>query len=424
VKWYHSIITKISLIFLLAIAGIIAILYTLMIHQMQRDLTNSEQIARFAIHSAYDERSRKINYKSLQNAGLVIVKNRELRKKILSNSMLLNTHQRTSSMMQNMMSSKMMKRVMNLSVRSIIYHKKMYIILKRRDRRVVVFETPFKKEIFPSILFPMLAILFVILLYIAIIKNILPLYTLKKKIKQFADGDYEIDCKSENRDEIGVLANEFNEAVQKIKSLRDSRQLFLRNIMHELKTPIAKGKFVTEITKDENLKLVLGNIFNRQESLISEFARIEKLNANELQLDTKEYLLEDIVDFAQDILNHDDSKIEKNLTPVKLKVDFELFGTALKNLLDNGINYSVDSKVKIYNDDKKITISNRGEELEFPLQNYAQPYFLKGKKQKSSRGLGFGLYIVWHIVKLHNMQIHYRRDNGRNIFEISLPSSF
>ncbi len=418
-KWYHSIITKISLIFFLAILGIIAILYTIANHQMQKDLRNAQQFARFAIHSAYNEISQKINYKSLRDTGLIIVKNRKLREKILSTNELSINHQRPNGMMRSMMNSRMMQRAMRLSIKSVIYHKKMYVILKRKNSRPVVLKTPFEKEIFSSVLFPVLAILSVILLYIAIIKNILPIYTLKNKIKQFADGDYDIECRSKNKDEIGVLANEFDEAVKKIKSLRDSRQLFLRNIMHELKTPIAKGKFVTEITKDKNLKLILENIFNRQESLIGEFARIEKLNANELQLDTKEYLLEDIIDFAQDILNQDNSKIEKNITPAKVKVDFELFGTALKNLLDNGINYSVDSKVKISNQNNKITISNKGAKLEFPLQNYAQPYFLKGKKQKSSRGLGFGLYIVWHIIKLHNMRIEYKREGNNNIFEIN-----
>ncbi len=375
---------------------------------MQKDLDNAEQLARYALHSSYDEFNRKINFKNLKNLGLRLVKDKDIRKKVLAKNLFFKTHKRVPNMMQ---------RMMGVNAKAVAYDKSIYIVVKRRNSKAMVFATSFKKEMFPSI-FPILSVLFVILLYIATIKNILPLYALRKKIKLFASGDYEIDCTSNNKDEIGILANEFNVAVIKIKNLRDSRQLFLRNIMHELKTPIAKGRFATEITQDMDLKKALQSIFNRQEYLIEEFARIEKLNANELKLDKKEYLLEDVIDFSLDILNHDKSQVIKHITKAKLTVDFELFGTALKNLLDNGINYSFDSKVKISNTSDEIIIENRGDKLEFPIENYAKPYFLKGQKQKSSRGLGFGIYIVLNILKLHDMPIVYKRDNDINLFII------
>ena len=375
---------------------------------MQKDLDNAEQLARYALHSSYDANNRKTNFKNLKDLGLRLVKDKDIRKKVFARNLFFKTHKRAPSMMQ---------RMMGMSIKAVAYDKKIYIVVKRRNAKATVFVTSFEKEIFPSV-FPILSVLFVILLYIATIKNILPLYTLRKKIKLFASGDYESDCASSNKDEIGILANEFNVAVKKIKNLRDSRQLFLRNIMHELKTPIAKGRFATEITQDMDLKKALQSIFNRQEYLIEEFARIEKLNANELKLDKKEYLLEDVIDFSLDILNHDKSQVMKDITKAKLTVDFELFGTALKNLLDNGINYSSDSKVKISNKSDEIIIENRGDKLEFPIENYAKPYFLKGQKQKSSRGLGFGIYIVLNILKLHDMPIVYKRDNDINLFII------
>ncbi len=410
-RWYHSIITKISLIFLFAVLGVFTISFAFANYQTKKDLENAEKFAIFAIQSSYDTTNRVLDFKKLQKSGLCVVKDQQIKKKLLSRRHFFRGHRKQISMMQKMM---------GIYIKPFVFGKHIYITIKRKKGRVVLFKTPFEREAFSPLLVSVFSILLIVMLYVVTIKNIIPLYALKKKIKQFADGDYEIDCSSKNRDEIGVLSNEFNEAVKKIKSLRDSRQLFLRNIMHELKTPITKGKFAVEITKDKNLKSALQNIFNRQEYLIEELARIEKLNANELQLDIKEYLLEDIVDFAEDILNHNQDQVIKNINLLKLRVDFELFGTAIKNLLDNGIKYSDDSKVNISNDDKKITISNRGEKLEFPLQNYAQPYFLKGTKQKSSRGLGFGLYIVWHILKLHNMKIEYRREEGINIFEILL----
>ena len=168
---------------------------------------------------------------------------------------------------------------------------------------------------------------------------------------------------------------------------------------------------------------ILRNSFKRQEALLEEFTRIEKLSADELKLDIKPYHIEDIVDFALDILEDKKEQITCKLTPTTLNVDFELFGVALKNLLDNGINYASDGKVCIENDLHSITISNTAPALEFELERYAQPYFLEGKKQKSARGLGFGLFITWHVIRLHGMKIEYQREGEINCFIIYFSSS-
>ena len=126
------------------------------------------------------------------------------------------------------------------------------------------------------------------------------------------------------------------------------------------------------------------------------------------------------MDFALDILDDKKEFITCKLSPMNLHVDFELFGVVLKNLLDNGLNYASDNRVSITNDAKSITISNKGVVLEFPLERYGEPYFLEGKKQKTSRGLGFGLFITWHVIRLHGMKITYQREGEINHFIISL----
>ncbi len=193
--------------------------------------------------------------------------------------------------------------------------------------------------------------------------------------------------------------------------------------MHELKTPITKGKLSCEMIEESSYQEILKNVFKRQEVLLNEFARIEKLSANEIALNKENYSLQDIVDYSLDILNHEKKSVTCNLTSMHLHVDFELFGTALKNLLDNGINYSDDLHVEIESTQNQIIISNRGKELEFPLERYSEPYFLEGKKQQSSRGLGFGLFITVNIIKLHDMKIEYNRQKNRNIFKIYVKKS-
>lgn len=409
-RWYHSIITRITLIFALALLGIGAIFFSLSIHERDNTLKRMHEYAHLAVRSALDPFTKQLDYDKLSDMGFIRVEDPRLQERILE----LPKPPRPFPPMKHM------EEKLRFGMYLVPQGMHIYAILLKKDDKPTILQVPFEKELFPQILFPLLTFAFVIVLYIGIIRSILPLKILREKIKHFANGDYDITCKSNKKDEIATLANEFDSAVVKIKSLRDSRQLFLRNIMHELKTPITKGKLAAEMIEDATYTNILQNVFKRQEVLLEEFSRIEKLSADELKLDIKRYHIEDVVDYALDILDDKHENITCNLTPAELNVDFELFGVVLKNLLDNGVNYAHDHRVTLFNDAKTITISNHAPVLEFPIERYSEPYFLEGKKQKSSRGLGFGLFITWHVIRLHGMKLDYKREGEMNHFVIHL----
>ncbi len=406
-KWYNSLITKITLIFALALIGVVAVLFIIHTQIKKTEIQNIHRLAEVVLQSNHNH--NKIDIKALKEAGFTLVQNNFLKQIILDRKRF----SQSSGRMGNPHTNKRFR------FKVIEYKRDFFIFIGRN----LIFQAPYRKDVFPKMIFPIGSILFIILLYIATIRSILPLYSLRQKVKEFSNGNYDIDCKSDKKDEIGILSNEFNNSVKKIKKIRDSRQLFLRNIMHELKTPITKGKLSCEMIEESNYQEILKNVFKRQEVLLNEFARIEKLSANEIALKKENYSLQDIVDYSLDILNHEEESVTYNLNPMLLHVDFELFGTAIKNLLDNGINYSDDLHVKIESNENQIIISNQGKELEFPLERYSEPYFLEGKKQQSSRGLGFGLFITINIIKLHNMKIEYNRQNNRNVFTIYVKKS-
>lgn len=406
-RWYNSIITRITLIFALALIGIGAIFFSLTMHERETNLRRMHDYSHLAVRSAIDPFTRQLDYNKLDEMGFTLVDDRKLQEKLL-----------TLPKPPHPFPVKQMEEKMRLGLYVVPYGIHIYAILQKRNDELIILQVPFEKEVFPQILFPFLTFAFVIFLYIGIIRSILPLKMLREKIKHFANGNYDITCKSTKKDEIAMLANEFESAVIKIKALRDSRQLFLRNIMHELKTPITKGKLAAEMIEDATYTKILQNVFKRQEALLEEFSRIEKLSSDELKLEIKHYHIEDVVDFALDILDDKQEHITCKLTPAELNVDFELFGVALKNILDNGVNYSTDHHVFLCNDAKSITISNKGPALEFSLERYAETYFLEGKKQKSSRGLGFGLFITWHVIRLHGMKLAYKHEGDTNYFYI------
>ena len=261
-----------------------------------------------------------------------------------------------------------------------------------------------------------LVILFMfILLYFTTINKLKPLKSLKNQMKDFADEKFDIDCATNKQDEISQLANEFDRTAKKLKTIKESRNVFIRNIMHELKTPIAKGKFLTQLPKTEQNMETMQKVFYRLESLISEFTTIEELLSTKKVLDKKGYYLADIVDNAMDILMCDENEVIQDFENIKIEVDFKLFSIAIKNLLDNGIKYSIDKTVRVKTENNKIIFENSGDKLVYPIKNYFEPFF-KGDDVKSNQSFGLGLYIVKHILEANDYQIEYFYKDGVNLF--------
>ena len=295
------------------------------------------------------------------------------------------------------------------------YHLKRIIIINN-DRFKLILENknkpkfPLKRALIFSTVF-----LLIILLYLWIMKSFKPLAELKNKIKTFSKGDLNIECKSDKEDEIAEVANEFDHAVTMIRELIQSRQLFLRAIMHELKTPIAKGRLIAEMLHDEKNKTRMHSIFERLNLLIDEFAKIEKITSKNFDLVLKPYKMSDILEASIDMLMIDNpkrlihTKIEKDYL---IQVDFELFTLVVKNLLDNAIKYSTNKQITVIISSQGLEIMNRGEKLTEPLENYFEPF------HTSKKGLGLGLYIVKSILDIHQMKLDYLYTNGENWFRI------
>ncbi len=211
------------------------------------------------------------------------------------------------------------------------------------------------------------------------------------------------------------MANEFDHAVKMIRELLHSRQLFLRAIMHELKTPIAKGRLVSEMLHDEKNKARMHSIFERLNLLIDEFAKIEKITSKNFDLTIKPYKMSDLVEGSIDMLMIDNPKRFINVELIKdfhKDVDFELLTLVIKNILDNAIKYSSDKHVTVIIDNNRLEIINKGEMLSEALENYFKPF------HTSKKGLGLGLYIVKSILDIHQMELHYRYEEEENIFTV------
>jgi two-component system OmpR family sensor kinase len=290
------------------------------------------------------------------------------------------------------------------------------IILINNDRFKLFLENKNKPK-YPLKRIAVFTIVFllIIMLYFWVIRSLRPLTELKNKIKKFSEGDLNIQCASDKKDEIAEVANEFDHAVTMIRELLQSRQLFLRAIMHELKTPIAKGRLMSEMLPDEKSKQRMHGIFERLNLLIDEFAKIEKITSKNFELNLKPYKMSDLVEASIDLLmvEHPERLVSINIKKDYIvKADFELFTLVMKNLLDNALKYSTDKHVIVSIDTDHVDIINKGEALPEPLENYFKPF------HTSKGGLGLGLYIVKSILDIHHMELSYNYKDGENIFTV------
>ena len=258
-------------------------------------------------------------------------------------------------------------------------------------------------------------VLILILLYVYMIKKLRPLSLLKKQIDKFANNKLEeVQDVSSGSDEISQVAKAFFTAITQIQKLNKSRQFFIRNIMHELKTPITKGLITLEMIEDSKYKERLSNIFYRLELLINEFAAIEQISSGSSFLHKKRYNILDLIDEAKEVAMNDESNVKLIYEDsFFVSVDFKLFATAIKNMIDNAIKYADDKRVEIELNKKFICFKNKGKALDYSLEYYTQA-FTQGNKQKDSFGLG--LYIVDTILKSHNMLLDYEYKDGINSF--------
>jgi two-component system OmpR family sensor kinase len=264
-----------------------------------------------------------------------------------------------------------------------------------------------------------ITLFFLLGLYFWLTKSLRPLKLLQTQIQKVVEGDLSVVVKSDKQDEIAQVANAFDDALRKLESLINSRQLFLRSIMHELNTPIGKGKILNSFLKDKNLKAGYAELFERLELIVKEFSKIEQMLSSNYEPKIAKYNAKDLVEQGLELMMMNEASLEKCVTfkevfSLPISTDFALFPLAIKNLIDNAIKYSSDNSVKINISKNSISIASKGEQFTQEIEKYFKPF------HGESEGLGLGLYIVHTITEMLNIKLVYLYKGDENIFVLSV----
>lgn len=307
------------------------------------------------------------------------------------------------------------KVVTDLSVSMLEFNKKIYFYIESPSSSVLILDEELKPYKYWNVAYSYLLIILIISFsFVLILRKLRPLIRLRKKIALYGDGDMNISFRAKGHDEIALISNELEATRRKINIILESRTLFLRNIMHELKTPIAKGTIATQMLESQKQKDRFSSIFGRLESLINEFALIEEVTSLGDKTDFKEYRLVDIIDGAIDMAMIERISVTVNVdASYKINANYRLYTTAIKNMIDNGIKYSTDSHTTILIKNSELAFESKGDCISHPLKYYIEP-FTKDNPSKNSFGLG--LYLVDSILKVHHQVLAHEYENGVNRF--------
>ncbi len=292
------------------------------------------------------------------------------------------------------------------------------IKIKYLDEEYIL-ESPDEKNIVDKLILNILVftdIFVLILIFLYLIKLLSPLKVITKQLTNFANGDLSSRLDISSKDEIGVLATTFNKMATSLENSIKTREELLRDIGHELRTPIAKGKFAIEKIDDFSQKELLKKIFSDLEILTNELIELEKLDLTKLNLTnfTAETL---IVESLGKLYLEDESKIDINIVDnFKISGDLHYLSVALKNLIDNALKYAISFPIIIEANEKEISISNKGKKLSKEIEYYLKPF----TQELSQRdGFGLGLSIVKKIIDKHDFKLDYSYENEFNTFKIT-----
>ena len=241
-------------------------------------------------------------------------------------------------------------------------------------------------------------------------------------------------------DEIRELVDSFNGMRQRLKTGVESIERFNSDVSHELKTPLTVILGEVEVTlrrmrtSQEYIKSmqVIHNEAKQMQKIVENMLLLTKFTKLNVQETFEECSLSTILsETIEKFRNKADAKRIRFHGDIENKIMFNanpvLIGLVFSNLIDNAIKYSEEDKnifIKLYRNSKiHFSIQDEGIGISQKDLEKISDRFYRADESRSKKveGFGLGLFIVKHILELHNgvMQIKSQLNQGSSI-EVTL----
>ena len=289
------------------------------------------------------------------------------------------------------------------------------------------------KTVFMASLWVMLAAM--IAVYFMTERIITPLREMSRAAKSFAEGDFSVRVPVRGRDEVAQLASQFNDMAASLENSEKTRNTFVANISHDLRTPMTTisgfidGILDGAIPPDKHSYYlgVIATEVKRLSRLVSQLLDISKLQAGERKFNMQPF---DICEMGRQILISFEQKIDKKRLEVEFDCQFDnMYVNAdrdaiyqiLYNICDNAIKFSSEKGVlrlsvhEIQDGKIFVEVYNEGQGIKPEDLPYVFDRFYKSDKSRGldKTGVGLGLYIAKTIIDAHHEKIWVDSEYGK-----------
>ena len=271
-----------------------------------------------------------------------------------------------------------------------------------------------------------------------------PIGRLRLATKKFAAGDLttRIGTKIKGNNEIAELAHDFDEMAEKIETMVGRQKDLLRDISHELRSPLTRLGIALELTRQQQTGETQTKSLNRIEleaqrlnTMIGQLLNLASIENSSGELshhfDLSKLLAELVVDANFEAKSHQCQVALTSPDELKYHGEKNLLSQALENIIRNAIHYTAaDTTINVMLQATEhmvtIQITDQGDGVpEESLTKLFEPFYrVADARDRQSGGTGIGLAIAERAIKIHGGTIIAKNTSSEGLtIEINLPKN-
>jgi two-component system, OmpR family, sensor kinase len=242
------------------------------------------------------------------------------------------------------------------------------------------------------------------------------------------------------KDELAVLARDFDTMADQLRANRSAITQLLRDISHELRSPLARMRVALGLARQPPADITrqldrLEREIERLDSLISQVLKLARLHGTDAPFARETFDLDEVIDEVVRDANFEGAvkncKVRlEGMARAAVNGNRELLRSAIENVLRNAVRYSpqdapVDVSVGRSDSGVLITIRDRGPGVpQSELERIFEPFYrVAESRDRDTGGEGIGLAITAQVMKTHGGSAKASNSGGGG-FEVrlSLPA--
>ena len=296
-------------------------------------------------------------------------------------------------------------------------------------------------------------VLYALFIFVALLISLLlayllprPLKKLNRQLVRVSEGHLDEQIELEGGTEITDLKETFNQILRKIQMLESSRQEFVSNVSHELKTPITSMKVLADsLLMQEDVPAEMYREFmtdiadeiDRENKIINDLLTLVRLDkqSSDLNIETVNIneLLELLLKRIRPIAEKRNIEIVfESMREVLAEIDEVKISLAFTNLIENAVKYNVDDgwvRVTLDADHKffyvKVADSGVGIPEDCQDQVFERFYRVDKARSRETGGTGLGLAITRNAILMHKGAINlYSKPGEGTTFTVRIPLTY